>query len=53
MVTSDEIASAGRENGRLVQKDPFGELISKWLVTALAALGFLLAVAGLFAALIA
>ena len=48
MITSDDV---NREVGHTVQKDIFGELISNWLVTALAALGFL--VAGLFAALIA
>ena len=46
VVTSDEIGSVDREVSHVLQKDPFGELISYWLVTTLATLGFLLAMCG-------
>ena len=38
VVTSDESGSVDREVGHVVQKDPFGELISNWLVTVLGSL---------------
>ena len=43
VVTSDELGSG---YSHVVQKDIVGELISNWLVTTLAALGFFLAMCG-------